>query len=150
MRSLFNTATIEAIILATQNSEAKHSGQIRFAVEGSLEMASLMKNQSPRNRAIEVFSQLKIWDTELNNGVLIYVLLADKAVEIIADRGVNNIVDLSSWNDICRKIQSNFSSGDFQKGALLGIECVGTILEKSFPKTGYQQNEIPDNPVFLG
>ena len=149
LRSLFNADTINLITLATKASERRHSGQICFAVEGSLSLSELMKNEAPRNRAIDVFSQLRVWDTECNNGVLIYVLLADKAVEIIADRGVNKVVDLSTWADVCKKVESNFSEGDFRKGSLIGIESVGVILENFFACNSSLKNEIPDSPILL-
>jgi hypothetical protein len=100
-RRLFPPAVLAAIEQAIKAGEATHSGQIRFAVEGALDGAPLLRNQSARARALDIFSQLRIWDTAHNNGVLIYLLLADHNVEIIADRGIDAKVGDAGWAKIC-------------------------------------------------
>ena len=134
---------------AIKTSEATHSGQVRFAVEGALDGAPLFEGQTARHRAIEVFAQLGIWDTEHNNGVLVYVLLADRAVEIVADRGVQAKVGAKEWEAICRKMETAFQQNDFEGGVLSGIEAVTLHLVKHFPAYGAHPNELPDKPVLL-
>src|SRR3954447_21369455 len=97
VRKVFPPAVLAAIERAIKASEATHSGQIRFVVEGALDGAPLLRNQSARARALDVFSHLRIWDTAHNNGVLIYLLLADRDVEILADRGVDAKVGAAAW-----------------------------------------------------
>ena len=145
----FSKADLAAITKAIGDSENKHSGQICFAVEGALEVPALLKNFSPRDRAIEVFANLKIWDTEHNNGVLIYVLLADHAVEIVSDRGIHARADVSAWDVICHEMESKFASKQYRAGALSGIEMVSQILQENFPKSTASKNEIANEPVLL-
>ncbi len=127
----------------------RHSGQIRFAVEHALDTGSLWRGLSARERALEVFSALKVWDTEHNNGVLIYLLLADRDVEIIADRGIHERVGSEGWETICREMESAFRDGNFEQGVLNGIERVSGLLESHYPGDRRNRNELPDSPVVL-
>jgi uncharacterized membrane protein len=145
----FPRASLAAVEQAIAASERRHTGEIRFVVEGALDGVPLFKDVDARQRAIEVFSQLRIWDTEANNGVLIYLLLADRDVEIVADRGAAAKVDPESWEDICRTMESAFRNGDFEGGVLRGIEAVTTHLAKHFPTGAGDRNELPDRPVLL-
>ena len=138
--------TIEKAIKA---SESVHSGQVRFAVEGSLDGAPLFKGQSARERAIEVFSRLRVWDTEHNNGLLIYLLLADRAVEIVADRGIHLKVGSHEWDNVCKEMETAFGLLDFEGGVLGGVRAVTQHLAKHFPADGRRENELPDKPVVL-
>ena len=104
---------------------------------------------SARERALEVFSALKVWDTQHNNGVLIYLLLADRDVEIIADRGIHGRVGAQGWETICRDMERAFSEGRFEQGVLGGIERVSSLLESHFPSTYRGRNELPDRPIVL-
>ncbi|MDE2311183.1 MAG: TPM domain-containing protein, partial [Betaproteobacteria bacterium] len=103
VRSAFPPRTLDAIERAIRETEAKHNGQIRFAVEAALELAPLLAGQTAQQRALEVFSKLRVWDTEHNNGVLIYLLLADRDVEIVADRGIHTRLGQETWETICRE-----------------------------------------------
>ena len=96
----FPPSAMAAIEEAIAKSEREHSGELRFAVEPALDTSALLAGQSGRERALEVFSQLRVWDTEENNGVLIYLLLADRDIEIVADRGVNARVPQAEWEKI--------------------------------------------------
>lgn len=149
LRRAFARPCLDAIEAAIRTSEQGHSGEIRFAVEGGLDGLPLWRGQTARERAIDVFSQLRVWDTAHNNGVLIYVLLADHAVEIVADRGVHARAGTPAWTAICRQMESCFKAADFQGGALQGIEAVTQTLCEHFPATGAQANELPDRPVLL-
>ena len=145
----FPTDTLVAIDRAIKASEATHRGEIRFAVEGALHIEPLLRGQTARERAIDVFSQLRIWDTEHNNGVLIYLLLADRDVEIVADRGIDAKVGAEEWERICRKMEAAFRQGDFKAGVVGGIQEVTRHLAEHFPPIGDDRNELPDKPVVL-
>jgi uncharacterized membrane protein len=141
--------TLTAIDGAIKASEATHRGEIRFAVEGALHIEPLLRGQTARERAIDVFSQLRIWDTEHNNGVLIYLLLADRDVEIVADRGIHGKVGAQEWEGICRKMEAAFRQADFEGGVVRGIQEVTQHLTRHFPPIGDDRNELPDKPVVL-
>jgi uncharacterized membrane protein len=149
VRRVFPTAALARIERAVAQSEARHGGQIRFAVEHALDTASLLRGLSARERALDVFSALKVWDTEHNNGVLIYLLLADRDVEIIADRGIHGRVGAEGWETICRAMEGAFREGNFEQGVLSGIGQVSGLLESHFPKRRDGLNELPDRPVVL-
>ena len=145
----FPSDTLSAIDRAIKASEAAHAGEIRFVVEGALDGTPLFKGQSARERAIDVFSQLRIWDTEHNNGVLIYLLLADRDVEIVADRGIHAKVGLEEWEKICRTMEIDFKQANYEDGVVSGIQAVTQHLMKHFPAVGDDRNELPDRPVVL-
>jgi uncharacterized membrane protein len=141
--------TLVAIDRAIKASEALHRGEIRFAVEAALHIEPLLRGQSARERAIDVFSQLRIWDTEQNNGVLIYLLLADRDVEIVADRGIHGKVGEREWEGICRIMEAAFRQADYEGGVVRGIQEVTRHLAEHFPPIGDDRNELPDTPVVL-
>ena len=149
VRRAFPAATLAAIESAIKASEAMHTGEVRFAVEGALEGTPLYGGQSPRERAIDVFSALRIWDTENNNGILIYLLLADRDVEIVADRGIAAKIAQAEWDAICHDMEARFRQGEFREGALSGISAVGALLARHFPAAGSRRNELPDRAVVL-
>jgi len=124
-------------------------GQIRFVVEGALDGAPLFRNQSARERALDIFSHLRIWDTAHNNGVLIYLLLADRDVEIVADRGIDAKVGTAGWEKICTEMETDFRAGNFERGVIKGIEAVSREMAKHFPRAGGGPNELPDVPVVI-
>jgi uncharacterized membrane protein len=148
-RRIFSRSVLAAIEQAIGAGEATHSGQVRFVVEGALDGAPLLRNQSARERALDIFSQLRIWDTAHNNGVLIYLLLADRDVEIIADRGIDAKVGSRGWERICTAMETDFRAGDFETGVIRGIEAVSKQLAAHFPKHGSGPNELPDTPVVI-
>jgi uncharacterized membrane protein len=149
VRRYFPPKVLAAIEQAIKAGETTHSGQVRFVVEGALDGAPLFRNQPARERAIDIFAQLRIWDTAHNNGVLIYLLLADRDVEIIADRGIDAKVGAPVWEKICADMQSAFKSGQFQSGVIAGIEAVSRQLATYFPAHGEGPNELPDTPVVI-
>jgi uncharacterized membrane protein len=149
VRRSFAQRTLASIEQAIARSETRHGGQIRFAVEHALDTGSLLRGLSARERALDVFSALKVWDTEHNNGVLIYLLLADRDVEIIADRGVDARVGAQGWETICREMESAFRGGNFEQGVLGGIERVSSLLAAHYPRDQRGRNELPDRPVVL-
>jgi uncharacterized membrane protein YgcG len=149
VRRIFPSRAMDAIENAIRTTEAQHAGQIRFVVEPSLEWAPLLAGQTAQQRAVEVFSQLRVWDTEHNNGVLIYLLLADRDVEIVADRGIHVRLGKEVWEAICREMEAAFSKGGFEAGVLAGIHAVGEHLSRHFPARSGKVNEMPDRPVVL-
>jgi uncharacterized membrane protein len=149
VRRIFPPQVLTAIEQAIRAGEATHSGQVRFVVEGALDGAPLFRDQAARERALDIFSQLRIWDTAHNNGVLIYLLLADRDVEIIADRGIDARVGAAGWEKICAEMESNFRTGNFAGGAIKGIQAVSRQLATHFPRHGGGKNELPDTPVVI-
>ena len=145
----FPRQTLVAIEQAIKASETAHVGEVRFVVEGALDGTPLFNGQSARERAIDVFSQLRVWDTEHNNGVLIYLLLADREVEIVADRGIHAKVGLEEWEKICRTMETSFEQANYEGGVVSGIQAATQHLMKHFPAAGADQNELPDKPVVL-
>jgi uncharacterized membrane protein len=149
LRRDFPPTVLARIEQAIKAGEATHSGQVRFVVEGALDGAPLFRDQPARERALDIFSQLRIWDTAHNNGVLIYLLLADRDVEIIADRGIDVKVGAAGWENICREMEADFRAGHFERGVIKGIEAVSRELAKHFPARGGGTNELPDAPVVM-
>lgn len=149
LRRHFPEKSLLAIEQAIQASEARHQGEIRFAAEASLDGAPLFKGLSSRERAINLFSELRIWDTEHNNGVLIYLLLADRRVEIIADRGIHTKAGDAAWEKICRDMESYFQRAEYEAGVIAGIQAVTQHMLQHYATEHNNSNELPDQPVLL-
>ena len=149
LKRAFPAPARQRIEAAIARVEATHRGQIRFAVEHALDLPLLLRDMSARERAIEVFSQLRVWDTAENNGVLIYLLLADHDVEILVDRGVSDKIPQNIWDAICHDMETAFRAGQFETGVLQGIERISKLLAEHFPAGEASPNELPDAPVFL-
>ncbi len=148
-RRAFPDAVMDRIEAAVVASEQAHAGEIRFAVEGALDLLPLLRGVSARQRALALFGELGVWDTEANNGVLIYLLLAERDVEIVADRGLNGRVGSRHWESICREMEAKFARGEFEAGVLLGIKRMDEVLRRNFPRSRAAEdvNELPDRPV---
>ncbi|NMC63193.1 MAG: hypothetical protein GYA55_08485 [SAR324 cluster bacterium] len=129
--------------------EKLHGGEIVFLVEANLPPWQLLHNISPRARALELFSRFRVWDTEENCGVLLYILLADRQVEIIADRGIDNKVGQEGWQKICDEMKEAFRQGEFEKATFRAIEQISEHLISYFPRHRGDINELPDQPVIL-
>ena len=149
VRRAFSGQTLREIEAAIKASEAVHGGQVRFAVEGALHTSALFKGQASTERAVDVFSQLRMWDTEDHSGVLIYLLLADRAVEIVADRGIHRKVPAQEWRRICAGMETGFRNGNYAGGLIDGIEAVTQHLALHFPASNVARNELPDQPVMM-
>jgi uncharacterized membrane protein len=149
VRSVFPPSAFERIEAAIRESEAQHGGQIRFAVEHSLDAREVLRGLSARERAIEVFGELAVWDTEHNNGVLIYFLLADRDFEIVGDRGIHLHVGPVGWEEIARGMEERIRDGDFASAVVWGIHAVGARLRDHFPDVGGGPNGLSDQPVVL-
>jgi uncharacterized membrane protein len=149
LRRQFSSATLDAIGRAVAEGEKRHRGQVRFVVEAELTTAQLWAGVSARQRAIDVFSMLRVWDSEENCGVLIYLLLADHKVEIVADRGIDRHVGEERWREICREIEHAYRKGDFLVGSVTGVEKISAELAQYFPAVGESRNEQPDAPIVM-
>ena len=149
VKRAFPRETLIVIEQAIKASEAAHTGEIRFVVEGALDSTPLFKGQSARERAVDVFSQLRVWDTAHNNGVLIYLLLADRDVEIVADRGIHTKAGSQEWQSICLQMEAAFKQSNYESGVVSGVQAVTQHLTKHFPAAGGDQNELPDKPMVL-
>src|SRR5438094_10369763 len=149
VRRRFSSQALKRIEDAIAAGERRHEGQVRFAVDGSLALGQILGGVGPRRRALELFGRLGVWDTEHNSGVLIYVLLADKDVEIVADRGINRKVTQDTWQAICRAMESAFREGRFEDGAIDGIAAVSELLAQHFPRGAAGPNELPDQAIVL-
>lgn len=149
VKRAFPRNTLMTIEKAIRASEAAHVGEIRFVVEGALDGLPLVRGQSARDRAIDLFSQLRVWDTQHNTGVLIYLLLADRAVEIVADRGIHEKVGSQAWNKICHQMETAFGQSNYEGGVVSGLQAVTQHLVEHFPADGRSVNELPDKPVLL-
>jgi uncharacterized membrane protein len=145
----FPPSAMAAIEQAIAKSETEHGGEIRFAAEAALDSGALLAGQSARERAIDVFSELRLWDTAENNGVLIYLLLADRNVEIVADRGANQKVVPAQWEQICRRMEEALFRSEFERAILSGIQEVSHLLARYYPPRPGDRNELPDKPVVL-
>ncbi len=128
-------------------SETQHTGQIRFVIESSMDFSAVWHGLSPRNRALQWFGELGVWDTEHNSGVLVYVSFADHAVEIIADRGINAKVAQDEWQTVCNEILDAFRQQQFIDGLQQGLQHINTILSTCFPRSEPGINELPDDVV---
>jgi uncharacterized membrane protein len=152
-RMLFPKSSLDAIEQAIAAAEKTHAGEIRFAIETALSPAHIVNGMTPRARALDVFTNLRVWDTEHNNGVLIYLLLADRDVEIIADRGLKERVSAAEWEAVCRLMEEHFRAGRFQDGSIAGVNAIGNLLTRHFPpnlKLGAPaHNQLPDRPTLL-
>jgi len=149
VRKRFPPRTMRAIERAIGEQEQRHDGELRFAVEGSLPFWELVRGVSARHRALELFSQLRIWDTERNCGVLIYLLLADKRVEIVADRGIHKQVGEAAWEAICGAMQREFAAGRFEQGVITGVQAVSDLLATHFPPRDGKPDELPNEPIVI-
>jgi uncharacterized membrane protein len=148
-RRAFPARSLGAIEEAVAASEARHGGELRFVVEGALDLGHLLRGTTARQRAVELFSQLRVWDTEANSGVLIYVQLVDRRVEILADRGIHRRVGDAPWLAICRAMEEAFRAGNFEVGALAGVRAIGDILAREFPAGSINPDELANAPEVL-
>jgi uncharacterized membrane protein len=152
-RLKFSSATLDAIEQAIARAELTHAGEIRFAVETALTPLHILNGVAPRVRALEVFAHLRVWDTEHNNGVLIYVQVADRDVEIVADRGFDGRVSAAEWEAVCRLMEEHFRAGRFQAGSIAGVDAIANLLSHHFPQSAGRsdpsRNQLPDRPTLL-
>ena len=155
----FSAQALQNVEAAITASETGHTGEIRFVVEAGLHPYEIICGKKPRERAIELFGRLNIWDTENNNGVLIYLLLADRDVEIVADRSIDKHIGYDGWDMMCHDMEVMFRQGEFEAGVLQGVEKVNAALEQHFSVASVKnkrkraiqrkKNELSDKPLIL-
>jgi len=149
-RRAFPPAALDRIEAAIADGERRHRGQVRVAIEASLPLVRVLAKLPPRHRALEVFGWLRVWDTDENCGVLVYLLLADHDVEIVAYRGIHRKVGDAVWERVCREMESAFRAGRFTEGVEAGVARISALLAEHFPRDGAPgDNELPDRPVLL-
>jgi uncharacterized membrane protein len=131
-----------------RNAERLHRGEIRVCVEAGLPLSYLWRDAAPRERAITMFGKLRVWDTEHNSGVLIYLLLAEHAIEIVADRGLNQHVSEATWAALTQRMSAAFKAGRFEEGLVEAIDAVDSLLRQHFALVDAAENpnELPDRP----
>lgn len=149
VRKHFSDTMLSRVEQSIRASETGHRGEIGVAIEGGLDLFQLWRGVTPRQRALDAFASLGIWDTEENTGVLIYVQYADRAVEIVADRGIARHVPQSQWNELCRALEARFAGGDYVAGFEVAIEAIGALIAQHFPKGEHNPDELPNRPVIL-
>ena len=149
LRSALSKRELHAITQIIRDSEQHHSGEIHFAIENALNWRQLLSGMTSRDRAQEVFSRLRVWDTEHNNGVLIYLLLADRAVEIVADRAVARRIPASEWQEICHAMEKSFKVRAYAAGIMAGVQSVGALLAEHFGGEDRSGNELADQPSIV-
>jgi uncharacterized membrane protein len=140
---------LERLARQVAASEQRHSGEIRIYVEAGLPLSYVWSDATPRQRAITMFGKLRVWDTEHNNGVLVYLLLAERAIEIVADRGLTRHVGDAQWQEIVQRMSGAFRAGRFEEGLRQAVDEVTALLARHYPLAGGQANpnELPDEPV---
>ena len=140
---------VERLARRVAASEGRHSGEVRIYVEAGLPTSYLLRDATPRERAVTMFAKLRVWETEHNNGVLIYLLLAEHAIEIVADRGINRHVTPAEWQAIVARMGSAFRDGRFEDGLTQALEEVSALLVEHFPLAPGEANpnELPDQPL---
>lgn len=149
-RRLFPTTELDELTLNIAQSENHHRGEIRLVIESSYSLPQLFNRLEPRQRALELFSQYRVWDTEENTGVLIYLLLAERRIEIIADRGIARKLPQTEWDAICKNMQATFAQGQFIEGIKSGMTAITQHLAEHFPAdVNANPNELPDRPVVI-
>jgi uncharacterized membrane protein len=148
-RRAFPPAVMEALRREIAAQEKRHRGELCFIVEAELTTAQLWADVTPRQRARELFAMHGVWNTEENNGVLVYLLLADRSVQIVADRGIERHVGPVEWRRIAREMEERFRAGRFEEGAVAGVRGVSDLLATHFPAREGDRNEIPDRPLLI-
>jgi uncharacterized membrane protein len=141
-------AALTRLQTRVQSGERLHRGEIRVCVEAGLPLSYLWRNAEPRERALAMFGKLRVWDTEHNSGVLIYLLLAERSIEIVADRGLNEHVPPEQWRALTQGMSADFKAGRFEQGLVAAINAVDGLLNLHFPLAAgaSNPNELPDRP----
>ena len=150
-RRLFPAQSLQRIAAAIAAGEARHRGEICFAVEPSLHPWRVLAGMQPRDRALEAFAQLRVWDTQANNGVLVYLLLADHRIELVADRGLEGLVSAEQWRGVCQAMEERLRAGEPEAAVVSGVATLSDLLAAHFPRApgDHDDNELPDLPRLL-
>jgi uncharacterized membrane protein len=149
VRRYFPAASMQRIAAAISSNENLHAGEICFVVESNLPILDIIRKKSAKQRAVEVFSQYQLWDTEHNNGVLIYLLLAEHDFEILADRGIHQHSGEHKWEQISREMEAYFKQGKFEAGVVYGVQEIGAQLAQHYPAQAKKINELSNAPIII-
>jgi uncharacterized membrane protein len=148
-RRAFPPESLAAIGGAISEGERTHRGELRLIVEASMPFDAIWAGVSNRQRALALFAEHGVWDTEDNCGVLIYVNLAERKVDIVADRNVNRKIDAPTWQAVCRTMTDGFARGQFHDSTMAAVAQVNELLRQHFPADGARANELPDAPIMM-
>jgi len=150
-RSRFPATDMARIAQAIAEGESRHCAELCFAVEGALPLGAVLRGVQPRTRAIDAFGRLRVWDTRFNNGVLVYLLLADHRIEIVADRGLAGRVSDDQWRGVCLLMEERLRAGEYVDAVVAGMDAVAGLLAAHFPQSPgtSDEDELPNAPVFL-
>jgi uncharacterized membrane protein len=148
----FTPELLDAMTQAIAAGERQHQGELRFVLESRLSPWAVLRGLDARERALQLFSDLRVWDTEHNSGVLIYLLMAEHRIEIVADRGIAARVAADAWDEVCRQMQLAYAQCDWRGGSLHGIEQIHALLQRHFPagtQAGGDHDELPNRPLLI-
>ncbi|MGL4994616.1 MAG: TPM domain-containing protein [Deefgea sp.] len=150
-RAQFGKGLANNLAQTITQAEQGHRGEIRLVVESSLPSVLIWQDTTPRARAIDWFSQLRVWDTEGNTGILLYLLLAENKLELVADRGIANKVPQAQWDAICAQLQTHLAQHKIEIGLSTTISQLGELLQQHFPIENAQANpdELSNQPVII-
>lgn len=148
-RRAFPESTLKAIQTAIAHGETRHRAEVRLMIEPSLPLHEVLSGTTPRQRACELFSEYRVWDTEENCGILIYVNLADHDVEIVADRAADRALDRDTWESVCQMMTSGYKQGEFETSTVAAVERLNDLLQAAFPDDGSRANQLSDHPLML-
>lgn len=150
-KRLFPTDALQRIAALIATSEAVHTGEICFAVEPNLHPRAVLAGMTAHQRAREVFARLGVWDTRANNGVLLYLLLADHRIEIVADRGFDGLVSPEQWRGVCQLMEERLRAGESEQAVEQAVAAISDLVARHFPRVGGEvdHNELPDLPHLL-
>lgn len=148
-RRAFPPATLEAIQHAIGAGETVHRAEVRLIIEPALELGELWRGESARQRALELFAEYGIWDTEENCGVLIYINLADHKVEIVADRAVGRAIATHEWEAVCKTMTRDFARGQFHDSVIAALEQLNALLQQRFPASGPRPDQLSNRPLII-
>ena len=149
--SLFPGDSLHRIADAIATGERRHTGEVMFAVESELSVGQVLRKVQAHDRALDAFARLRTWDTAANNGVLVYLLLADQRIEIVADRGLDGKVSAEQWRGACLLMEERLRAGEAEAAVVRGVEAVSDLLAQHYPQTGDAPDidELPNLPRFL-
>ena len=148
-RRAFQKPVLRRIEQAIATSEQSHGGELRVVVEANLPFAALLRDRSPRQRAVELFGELGVWDTEHNCGVLIYLQVLDRRVEIVADRGIHRRVGDAFWKAVCGRLEKSFRDGQYEQGVVRALEEITAALAEHFPAAADNPDELSNAPLIF-
>jgi len=148
-RLAFPADTLAQLGAAITAGEQRHRGELRLIVENSMPSEAIWADLNNRQRALALFAEYGVWDTEDNCGVLVYVNLAEHKVDIVVDRGIGRTISPEVWQEVCGTMTRGFARGEFGASTLAAVERINSLLAQQFPATGARTNELPDQPMVL-